>query len=439
MRRFSSLIALAIALTGVLTGGIALSGGSAAFAASGMAPVGPPPPPGAQKTSTVGFSCDLSAYGYHTGNPVTIDVSLSYPTTAVEGTSVGVVMTNTSASLPSSVSSQLTNVTSIGVTATVGVQDATTDTFTVKESTIPEVLPSPVTELPSNNTATGLVTFAKAGTAEVETPPSSVVFTPYGTGSVTFPAIPCQPVGAYIADNPVSVTAPPPTATSGPEYACKSSDSSGDTYAYAGHLPMTVTMSGNRSAGATDTVTLASPSTGLGAPYPAGTTRIVYSGNLALTGAQSGAVKLSGTTSDISSTTFAVSGNLKLSEPGTDHLLLPSRLTLDAYNSAGQGFFGLTCTSEASPAPAGLIFTVTRTASSTSSSQASATGSANSGNAGSGGTANGQGLPVGAPDTGGGRGPGGSLPLIGGGLALLLAGGAALVVAEKRRRKGQTS
>jgi collagen type VII alpha len=436
IRRLSGVLALtAVALLGT---------GTTALAATGLAPV-TPPPPSTFKTYTSELACNLSAYGYQDGsNLVTMDETLSVPTTAVAGTPTFVSMSNTSAALPASVGSQLTNVVAVGVTAQVSVQGGTTETITVKGSSAGDVLPSQLTALPVISTANTTVTFAKAGTASVDTPPSSLVFTPFGIGTTTFPAITCTPIAASISDQPVVVGAATPAATSGPDYACTNNVSPANPF--SGHLPMTVAVSGSRTVGATDTVTLTSPSTGLGAPYPAGATSLSYAGNLTLTGAQSGSIALGETSRDVTSSTFAVSGKLALSKAGTDHILLPGHFTFVAQASA-RPVVALSCTSAASPAPVAVTFTVTKkTASSsptTPSASPSAAGTGKSGTSGpsgtTGGTANGQGVPVGAPDTGGGPAPHGSLALIGAASVLLLAGGGTLVVAARRRQKGQAS
>jgi hypothetical protein len=442
IRRLSGMLALtAVALLGT---------GTTALAATGLAPV-TPPPPSTFKTYTSELDCNLSAYGYQDGsNPITMDETLSVPRTAVAGTPTFVSMSNTSAALPASVGSQLTNVVAVGVTAQVSVQGGTTETITVKGSSAGDVLPSQLTALPVISTANTTVTFAKAGAASVDTPPSSLVFTPFGTGTTTFPAITCTPIAASISDQPVVVGAATPAATSGPDYACTNNEPAANPF--SGHLPMTVAVSGSRTVGATDTVTLTSPSTGLGAPYPAGATSLSYAGNLTLTSAQSGGIALGETSRDVTSSTFAVSGKLALSKAGSDHILLPGHFTFVAQAS-GRPVVALSCTSAASPAPVAVTFTVTKkTASSSPSTPSASPSAANTGTSGTsrpsatsgpsgttGGTANGQGVPVGAPDTGGGPAPHGSLALIGAACVLLLAGGGTLVVAARRRQKGQAS
>lgn len=94
------------------------------------------------------------------------------PRIASVGIPANVSMETTAASLPSSVSSQLTNVTLIGVTATVFAGGAAATTFTVRAQTAGEILPSPLTELPAINTG-GTVTFDKAGTGYVDVPPAA--------------------------------------------------------------------------------------------------------------------------------------------------------------------------------------------------------------------------------------------------------------------------
>ena len=408
-----------------MVGVVLLAGSSASLAATEMLPAGPPPPPGPVKSIPAQFSCDFSGYGYQTGNqPVTMDVSIGTRTTAVAGTVVPVVMTTTAVQLPSPVSSQLTNIADVEVQAKGWVEGATTSTFTATGGTVPEILPSPLTQIPPINTASAQVTFAKAGTAEVDAPPMSVVFTPYGTGSTTYPPITCTPIAPAITNIQVTVSGPPPTATTGPVYACANGSVGVGGSPYTGHVPMTITATGHRSAGSTDVVTLTSPSTGLGAPYPAGTALLTYAGDLEVRGAQSGAVALSRSTAHLTPATFSVSGKLTLTKPGTDRILFPQRFTFDVSNKSGLNIVSLSCASKASPPSAGLTLTVTRKAAGSTAGQ---------------GTATGQGTPAGAPDTGGGPRPGISLPLAGGAAALLLAGGGFLVMARKRRGQERAS
>jgi len=215
-------------------------------------------------------------------------------------------------------------------------------------------------------------------------------------------------------------------------------------------IPMTITASGSRTTGKTDTVTLASAA--LGAPYPQGTTSVSFAGDLPVTGAQSGKTALAKTTTDVSSTTFRVSGSLLLTKPGTTHILVPEKFTftdtMKASPTAAVVTMTLACTIKTSPTPVGLTAHVTGAPINPASSSGSGSGGGQGGQAegtgiplsvsvpASGGSGTGgSGTPAGAPNTGGGTGPASNPALAVAGLALVLAGGGLVFLASQRRRR----
>jgi hypothetical protein len=195
---------------------------------------------------------------------------------------------------------------------------------------------------------------------------------------------------------------------------------------------MAITSSGTRSTGHTLTVTLSSPNTGLGGPYP-GLTSVSFAGTLPVNGAQPGAVALAKTTTDVTSTMFRVSGTLRLTKPGTDRILDPDKFTFTLRTSLqGKAVSAvLSCTTDKSPAPVGLTVKVTGASVGPNPTDSPTPTSTDPGNGGSG---QGSGTPVGAPNTGGGSGPGGHMAVAIAGLAMLLAGGGLMFFSRRRAR-----
>jgi hypothetical protein len=140
--------------------------------------------------------CSLNGYGYDDPSaPVTLDVTLSTPASAMAGTAIKVRMSTTAAVLPPAVISQLMGVTTFAVKGTVAGRGMATSTVTI-----------PPGHLPAITTATGPVMFLKAGTAGVYMPPT-VVYTPYA-GSTARPAITCH--ARYTVQWLISVTVTAP-------------------------------------------------------------------------------------------------------------------------------------------------------------------------------------------------------------------------------------
>ena len=340
-------------------------------------------------------------------------------------------LSTTSAALPPAVLSKLDGVTAVSLSTTVTVQGASLPSVTLSGKA---QAPAHLTGLPAN-AATGKVTFPAEGTGVIEAPAKTLTFVPLKGGTAQPPII-CTTTAAT-QDVQVTVTAPV-FGTSGPLYTCKVTIGT-LTATELAHLPMTITASGSRTTGKTLTVTLASAP--LGAPYPEGTTSIGFTGALPVHGAQPGKIALAKTTKDVTSSPFRVSGKLRLTKPGTDHILLPEKFTFTdkVTVSAAEAVVTITlaCTIITSPTPVGLTVHVTGAPVNPhpSASPTSSPGSTSAGGGGQGGQGEGSGTPVGAPDTGGGAGPGGSLVLAVAGLAIALTGGGLVFLASQRRRR----
>ena len=137
--RTSTLTAWAAVALLALAGTTSCGATSAAGAASSGATAGPPP-----KTSTSQLVCSLNGYGYdNPSGPVTLDVTLSTPASAMAGTAIKVRMSTTAAVLPPAVISQLIGVTTFAVKGTVAGRGMATSTVTIKGSTAGKKLASP--------------------------------------------------------------------------------------------------------------------------------------------------------------------------------------------------------------------------------------------------------------------------------------------------------
>jgi hypothetical protein len=387
------------------------------------------------KTVTSQYSCDLSGYGSGL-SPVTLSGTLAFPPSVPALSPLAITLSTTSVALPPAVLSKLDGVTSVSLSTTVTVQNASSPSVPLSGKV---QAPAHLTGLPAN-AATGTVTFPAEGTGVIEAPAKTLTFVPL-KGATAQPSITCTTTAAT---QDVSVTVTPPVfGTSGPLYTCKATIGTLSATELA-HLPMTITASGSRTTGKTLTVTLASAA--LGAPYPQGTTSVGFVGTLPVHGAQPGKIALAKTTSDVTSPTFRVSGKLRLTKPGTDQILVPEKFTftdkVTISPTEAVVTITLACTIKTSPTPVGLTTHVTGEPVSPhpSTSPTSSPSSTPAGGGGQGGQGEGSGTPVetpvGAPATGGGAGPGADLGMAVGGLALALSG-AGLVLLARRRHGGR--
>jgi hypothetical protein len=386
------------------------------------------------KTVQASYSCDFSGYGNGIA-PVTVATAYAVPDSWPVNNPANIALATDTLALPSQVTSQLSGVDSFQVQTTVQVQHATAATATVTGDTTGTTLPTPVTEVPQI-VAVGQVTFPAKGTGTVKLPPATITITPFA-GSTGKPNIVCT---TTTTANDVSITVGNAT---GSFYKCTLTVAGEPALTQSGTLNMTVTASGKRTVGATNTVTLSSSDIAtdlVGLSDLPSTIKANFSGSLPVTGAQSGSVKLTGTGSGGSSGPLKATGKLHLSKAGTIHLLLPQTFTITV---TGQGVSAkVSCALQTSPAPTALTMTVAKASSSQGSGHSgggtSGTQTDTSSQIGSTtGTVTGTGTPVGAPATGGGLGlVSNDTPAMAGvSAALMAAGGALLLWARARRRR----
>ena len=194
-----------------------------------------------------------------------------------------------------------------------------------------------------------------------------------------------------------------PTAFTAPAYTCTITSGAHSANRTA-RIPIQLRDTGPGSVGATDTVTLSSPDTALGGPFPAGTSTVSFSGALPVMGAQTGSVPLTGIMTDTGNGVFSLGGRLMLNAAGLDHILPPTRFTVTIH-AASVISVVVTCV---------LVTAMTATMPASVALRVAATAGMVPLTAGA--------TPEGAPDTGGG----GSLHHAGD-LAGLAAGGAVLL------------
>jgi hypothetical protein len=366
------------------------------------------------KTFPVTYGCDLSAYG--TGiSPVTVSTTLAFPLTAYAGFPSIVELSSDSAPLPAAVLTKLSGVTFFDISATATVKHATVAAAKLS-GTAP--VAGTLKGLPAG-AAAGLVTFPAQGTAVVEVPAQNLTFTPH-TATGALAPITCSTT-AKTQDVTVDVKLLV-VGTSGPLYECALK--TGDVSETAGiRVPMAITLSGTQTTGTTDTVTLTVGS-GSGSS-PAET--VSFSSWLPVSGAQQGRITLARTVKNFTSDTLKVSGALRLTEPGTDRILVPQEFAITAKQ--GTTSATITCAIKTKPVPVGLTVKVTK------GSGAHPTASPTSTGTGNGGQAEGSGTPSGAPDTGGGTGPGADLAAAAAGMVIVVSGGGLVALGRRRSRK----
>jgi hypothetical protein len=399
-------------LAALAAAGLIASSGAAGAATTSSGPINLPAPiwgatDSGQSTASVTYACDLLAAGQGVG-AVNIDATLSVPAVASEGEAATIALTTHATALSALSSSLLSGLVSVGVAGAARVDSASGADVALAGHA--RVAAGDATQSPSVM-AVGKLALATAGTTTVFVPP---------TITVTLSALTQVLVSLHCSTSStavkINVTAPASPTPGGPVYTCTNGTGKGSIDA---PLPLAVSVTGPRVTGSEDTVTLSSPSDGLGAPYPSGTSALDFSGSLSVAGALQGSISLSRHTTVLTDKVFSVLGQLYLAEPGTYRILLPSRF---AFTIFGTEETHLSCALKKSPAPTGLTLTVTGKPAGGHGSTA-ATGA----------------LPAGAPNTGGGSGSGGSLPLIAGGAALVLIGGGGFAFAARRRRLGQPS
>jgi hypothetical protein len=425
----AGLAALTAALALLAVGGPAVAATAAAD----------PPPPvegsgivaaaAAPTKITSQYSCDLSGYG--TSIPAaTLSATLTIPASVVAGSKLDLTLATTASdALPAAVLTALKGVTSFDVSAQLTQQPGTG-----LDASDPVALggtaqaPATLTAVPAA-TATGTAEFDLAGSGVIVAPAQTLTITPH-TSAAALAAITCT---STAATQDVKVTATPQTiGTSGPLYACVESVAGTNVDTIDGHIPATITASGTRATGKTDTVTYETSAFGPFTETGAGTSGVSVAVNAAaslpVTGAQSGQISMNQAI-DPASAVMKLSGKLALTKAGTDHILVPKTITITIAETSGAVTVTakLTCTLTTTPTPVGLTISVTKAAGrpspSTSPTPDPTTTSTQSG------------IPAGAPDTGGGTGPGVSVGTAAAGGVIAVSGGSLVLVGRRRRRR----
>jgi hypothetical protein len=298
--------------------------------------------------------------------------------------------------------------------------------------------PATLSTLPAI-TATGTATggFPIGGTGGITAPATPLVITPE-INTVALAAITCSPTTAGSVNVKVTVTEPT-AGTSGPLYACVLAAGAISVPQNA-HINATMTASGSKTTGSTDTVSYTNDQLG---SLIQGVSSAQFSASLPVTGAQTGKIILDQPLS-VTAANPTVSGTIKLTAAGTDQILIPQEFTVTATVSATQATVihlawaavhaaaGATvtvkCTLTTSSPPTGLTLSVTQ---GPGSPQGTASPKAPTN---PGGQPQGSGFPSGAPETGGGVGSAANVAVVAGGIALAAAGGGLALVAWRRRR-----
>lgn len=381
------------------------------------------------KTVQAQYSCEFSGYGSGIA-PATIATAYGVPDSWPVNNPMPIELDTDTLALPSQVtnSPQFSSVTSFHVEATVPAQHASAATATV-EGDSTDTLPTPVTQVPQI-TSVGQVTFTAQGTGTVKLPPTTLVITPFA-GSTGKPSINCT---TTTTAQDVSIAVGKAT---GSFYKCTLTAPGLTAFTVSGLLNITITASGKRTVGTTDTVTLSSSDLAdlVTALKPPSGVKAAFSGSLPVTGAQSGSLKLTSTSTTPLSGPLKATGKLRLSEAGTVHLLLPQTLTITLTGSVKYS-----CALQTSPAPAALTMSVTKASGSGGSHNGSSGNNAGTttDNNSTTTTTTGSGTPVGAPATGGGLGlTSGNRSAAAGASAALMAAGAGLLLWARRRRGGE--
>jgi hypothetical protein len=313
---------------------------------------------------TATYACDLSNYGY-TGPAVDVSATVEFSTPVDAATGFGALyfdhglymnMLTTTATLPASVASQLTNIDFVALRATVPVAGSPTasPTTVITGGSFGDIFLGPLTQLPGM-IGVGTTWLSRPGTISLNALPRSLVFTPskvVGKVSTNLPSITCTTTPSSVVTVKVAVGG---EAIRAPFYSCVSTYRSNP---YRTPLPMTITVSGVRSVGHTVSITLSSPETGLADPAGTITTELKFSGSLRVRGAQPGQIALNETTKNAGAATFKVSGRLRLTRSGSDWIYFPQRFVYTAFVPNLKGVF--TCSLASSPAPIALTLKVAR-------------------------------------------------------------------------------
>jgi hypothetical protein len=403
--------ALTLAVAGLLAGGP----GASAAALSGpvtLAGVGAVP-----ATATLTYACTLAG-GAVSLPAISVAAVLSAPATDTIGTAATVTLTTRAApfTVPTGTTvPTFTQVTGMGTAQSTGMTAASLPLSGQSAA----LAAGSATQIPVV-TVSGSATPSSAGSASVHAPPA-LTLTPLGATGLMFNCalITTTAVTVQITVTQAAVT---PTAFTAPTYTCTIT-SGAHTVSRRDRIPIKLRDSGPSTVGSTNTVTLSSPGTALGGPFPAGTSTVGFSGALPVMGAQTDSVPLAGTMTDSGNGVFSMSGQLMLNAAGLDHILPPPRFTVTVH-AAGVISVLVTCV---------LVTTMTATMPSSVAVQVTRA------------TATGTGIvpfmagatPSGAPNTGGGGSLHHASDLAGlavGG-AVLLAGLGIMLAGMRRRRR----
>jgi hypothetical protein len=439
------------------------------------------------KTASADYSCSFAAYGSGI-SPVTASMTSEIESPWPVNQPDAVVVANDAAiTLPTAVSATLTHITSLTVKAQATAKNATSSTISLEGLGV-ATSAGTLTEIPAQFPAVGQVTFPAKGTSgSVALPVQTVTYTPMD-GTTAEPDITCT---TTTQASDVSVTVGDAT---GSFYHCTVTVAGASAGTTAFPVAMTFSSSGTKKTGHSVTITLSSPDIAsvISTAPGSGLTQAVVSADLAVTGAQSGKLHMSKTVTDLTATSFSMSGSLKLTKAGTVKIDIPSDFGV-ALSASGTTLLDLSCSLVTKPAPVALTLTVTKGSASpsptvcttpsptttvtptvtvtptttvtvtptptTSNGQTTVTPTAtvtptttvtptvtvtptttasptpcasSGGSSGSGGSEEGSGTPAGGVSTGGGVAPGANVALGIGGAALLLAGGGLVLRAMRR-------
>jgi hypothetical protein len=373
------------------------------------------------------YSCDLSGYGASIP-AVALSATVTVPASVTADSQLHLTLATTASdALPAAVLTALKGVTSFDVSAELAQQPGVANTVSGVSVAGTAKAPATLTAVPAA-TATGSAEFTSIGSGVIKAPAPTLTITPL-IGSKALTAITCSTTDA-VKNVKVTVT-PQIIGTSGPLYACVLSVAGVGTETVDAHIPATITSSGSRTTGKTDTVTY---STGAFGPWTTGSSSVSVAVNVAtslpVTGAQPGQVSISQAI-DPKAAVLKVSGKLALTKAGTDHILVPKKLaiTLKATSGAVTITGTYTCTLTSTPTPVGLTMSVTKAAGTPLGSGSpipTPTPTPASTQTG---------VPVGAPDTGGGTASGVSVGAVAAGGVIAVSGGALTLVGRRRRRR----
>jgi len=391
---------------------------------------------------TTTYSCDTSVLNSAPDQPspgdITVSATLTVPASVVEGKSAPVSLTTQVASLPAGAAQEFPAVNSIALSAVTPLSGLPGHEVVLTGFSGP--VAALATQLPAIKASGGL-TLNEAGVTTL-TSPAQISLTLNKPSGDAATALKCGASGATTLKIKVTAPAPPtPAPPAGPDYTCAFTANIpgvGTLPTFSGPVPFLASVTGNRTTGSTDVVSLApnlggdSISSVLGGLDGLGIAGTAFAAEVPVTGAGHGAIEVSGKTVGLTSKIFTGAGRLYLPNPGTYHLLAPKAFTF-AIVGPSVRIAGKTTT-----------VTITMGCKLTSGTDSVLTRLTVTGKpapaSGNGGTTNGSGTavsgaaPAGAPNTGGGTAPGSALPLVLAGAALLLAGGGGTVFALRRRR-----